>query len=147
MMDGVHRRAAQRSPDAIELRVAARLENLALLRTMVVAVGTFSDLNLDAVSDLRLAVDEACTALIGSATNEAMLEVVVDPRKDVVVVEAWTTCDARDEVVSEGSISWHVLSSLTDDLRTFRNGEVDGHGPDAHVFGITLTTRRAGFSQ
>ena len=125
----------------------ARLENLALLRTVVVAVGTFSDLNLDALSDLRLAVDEACTALIGSATPEAMLEVVVDPREDVVVVEAWTTCDARDEVVSEGSISWHVLSSLTDDLRTFRNGEVDGHGPDAHVFGITLTTRRAGSSQ
>ena len=81
MTDGVRRRAAQRSPAAIELRVAARLENLALLRTMVVAVGTFSDLSLDAVSDLRLAVDEACTALIGSATAEAMLEVVVDPRK------------------------------------------------------------------
>ena len=139
MTDGVRRRAAQRSPAAIELRVAARLENLALLRTMVVAVGTFSD--------LRLAVDEACTALIGSATAEAMLEVVVDPRKDVVVVEAWTTCDARDEVVSEGSISWHVLSSLTDEVQTFRNGHVDGHESGAHVFGITLTTRRAGSSQ
>jgi hypothetical protein len=49
-------------------------------------------------------------------------------------------------VVAEGSFSWHVLSSLTDDLKTFHNGASGGAGagPDGRVFGITLTTRRAG---
>ena len=145
MTDGASRRGGEKmSPAAVELRVAARLENLAVLRTVVGAVGTFSDLDFDAVADLRLAVDEACTRLIRSAAADATLLVIVDPREDVVVVEASTTCDTYD-VVTEGSFSWHVLSSLTDDLQTFHNGH--DPSPDGLVFGITLTTRRAGFSQ
>lgn len=140
MTDDESRRGGQqRSSAAVELRVAAKLENLAVLRTLVGAVGTFSDLDFDAVADLRLAVDEACTRLISSATPEATLVVIVDPRAEAVVVEASTSCDTSD-VVTEGSFSWHVLSSLTDELQTFRNG----HGS---VFGITLITRRAGLSQ
>ena len=38
----------QRGERAIELRVAAKLENLAVLRTLVGAVGTFEDLDFDA---------------------------------------------------------------------------------------------------
>ncbi len=131
-------------PAAVEVRVAAQLANLAVLRTVVGAVGTFSDLDFDSVADLRLAVDEACTRLIRSATPAATLVVVVDPRDDVVVVQASTTTDTYD-VVTEGSFSWHVLSSLTDQVQTFH----DGHGPspDGLVFGITLTTRRAGSQQ
>ncbi len=150
MTDGESRRGGeQRSPAAVELRIAATLENLAILRTVVGAVGTFSDLDFDAVADLRLAVDEACTRLIRSATPDATLVVIVDPRDEVVVVEASTTCDTYD-VVTEGSFSWHVLSSLTDDLRTFHNGHSEGShrsGSEGGVFGITLTTRRAGYSQ
>lgn len=144
MTDGGSRCGGRnRGPAAVEVRVAARLENLAVLRTVVGAVGTFSDLDFDAVADLRLAVDEACTRLIRSATPNATLVVVVDPHEDVVVVEASTTCDT-EEVVTEGSFSWHVLSSLTDELQTFH----DGHEPgaDGRVVGITLTTRRAGYS-
>lgn len=134
------RKNQQRGERAIELRVAAQLENLAVLRTLVGAVGTFEDLDFDAVADLRLAVDEVCTRLIRSATPDATLAIVVDPRDDELVVEASTTCDNYD-VVTPGSFSWHVLTSLADDVQTFHDGrEPDGHG----VFGVTLTTRRAG---
>jgi len=147
MTDGESRRyGEQRSGSAVEFRVAARLESLALLRTVVGAVGVFADLNLDAVADLKLAVDEACTGLIGSATPEAILVVAIDPRPDVVVVEARTTCETYD-VLAEDSLSWHVLSALTDDVRTFHNGNVAGGHSDGRVFGITLTTRRAGSSR
>ena len=142
MTDGDNRRGeGKRGPAAVEVRVAAQLENLAVLRTVVGAVGTFSDLDFDAVADLRLAVDEACTRLIRSAVADATLVVIVDPGEDVVVVEASTTCENSD-VVAEGSFSWHVLSSLTDDLQTFQNGHQSSS--DGLVFGITLTTRRAG---
>ena len=138
MTDGASR---PRGPVAVELRVAARLENLAVLRTLVGAVGTFSDLDFDAVADLRLAVDEACTRLIRSATPDATLTVVVDPREDVVVVQVSTECETFD-VVTPGSFSWHVLSSLTDDVETFHNGHVAGSA--GSIVGISLTTRRAG---
>lgn len=143
MTDGGRRLGGmKRGPAAVELRVSTRLENLAVLRTLVGAVGAFSDLDFDAVADLRLAVDEACTRLIRSATPGATLTVVVDPRHDVVVVEASTECDTYD-VVTPGSFSWHVLSSLADDVQTFDNADGET-GRDGRVVGITLTTRRAG---
>jgi serine/threonine-protein kinase RsbW len=134
----------QQGQRAVELHVAARLENLAMLRTLVGAIGTFEDLDFDAVADLRLAVDEVCTRLIRSATPDATLVVVVDPRDDEVVVEASAACDTHD-VVSPGSFSWHVLTSLADDVQTFH----DGRDPDetGSVFGISLTARRAASSR
>jgi serine/threonine-protein kinase RsbW len=129
----------QRSARAVELRVAAKLENLAVLRTLVAAVGTFEDLDFDAVSDLRLAVDEACTRLIRSAVPNSTLLLVVDPQDDAVVIHASATCKSPD-ILAQGSFSWHVLSSLTDEVRTFQ----DGQGPeDERVFGISMTARRA----
>jgi serine/threonine-protein kinase RsbW len=125
----------QRGERAIELRVAATLENLAVLRTLVGAVGTFEDLDFDAVADLRLAVDEVCTRLIRSAVPGATLEIVIDPRGEELRVEASTTC-ATEDVVTPGSFSWHVLTSLADDVQTFEKGR--------GVFGVALTTRRAG---
>jgi anti-sigma regulatory factor (Ser/Thr protein kinase) len=134
----------QRGQRAVELHVAARLENLAMLRTLVGAIGTFEDLDFDAVADLRLAVDEVCTRLIRSATPDAILTVVVDPHENELVVEASAACDTHD-VVAPGSFSWHVLTSLADDVQTFH----DGREPDesGSVFGITLTAPRAASSR
>lgn len=64
----VHSRSA-RTVNAVEVRVTAQLESLAVLRTIIGAVSTFEDLDLDTVADLRLAVDEACTRLIRSAAR------------------------------------------------------------------------------
>src|ERR1700739_320354 len=115
---GLRANKRQRGHRAVELHVAARLENLAMLRTLVGAIGTFEDLDFDAVADLRLAVDEVCTRLIRSATPDATLAVVVDPRDDELVVEVSATCDSYD-VVTPGGLSWHVLTSLTDAVTTF----------------------------
>jgi serine/threonine-protein kinase RsbW len=133
------RNGQQRGNDPVELRVPAELENLAVLRTVVAAIGTYEDLDFDAVADLRLAVDEACTRLIRSAVPGSTLALVVHPRQHEVVIEASTTCRTPD-ILTPGSFSWHVLSSLTDEVRTFQ----DGQGPDeGQVFGIAMTTRRA----
>ncbi|MGV0741577.1 ATP-binding protein [Mycolicibacterium sp. XJ870] len=130
---------AASSERAVELRVAARLENLAVVRTMVAAVATFEDLDFDVVADLRLAVDEACTTLIRSAVPDSTLVLLIDPRQDDVVISASTNCRG-DHIVEPGSFSWHVLSSLTDEVHTFTNGESSDHD---QVFGISLITRRA----
>src|ERR1700753_4046501 len=134
----------QRGLRAVELHVAARLENLAMLRTLVGAIGTYEDLDFDAVADLRLAVDEVCTRLIRSATPAATLVVVVDPLDDELIVEAPAACDTH-EVVAPGSFSWHVLTSLADDVQTFHDGREPSE--TGSVFGITLTARRAASSR
>jgi serine/threonine-protein kinase RsbW len=131
--------ARVRNPRSVELRVSARLENLAVVRTVIGALATAEDLDLDAVADLRLAVDEACTRLIRSTTPDATLVMVVDPGIDELVVDVSTTSTA-DDILTPGSFSWHVLTSLTDEVRLFRDGaELGGPGP---VVGISLMTRR-----
>lgn len=123
----------------VEFRVAAKLENLAMLRTLVAAVGTFEDLDMDTVADLRLAVDEACTRLIRSAVPGSTLVLVVRPREDELVIDASATCTTPD-IMAPGSFSWHVLKSLTDEVKTFQDGASLDEGA---VFGISMTTRRA----
>lgn len=130
---------SNRAERSVEIRVAARLENLAVVRTLVAAVAAFEDLDFDVVADLRLAVDEACTALIRAAVPDSSLHLVVDPGEEAVVITASTTCTGTS-VVEPGSFSWHVLSSLTDEVTTFSDGERPDIG---QVFGIALTTRRA----
>lgn len=125
------------SDRSVEFRVSARLENLAVVRTLVGAVGTFEDLDFDAVSDLRLAIDEACTWLIKSAVGGSLLVVAVNPADDEVVVTASTVC-IQAEVMSPGSFSWHVLTSLTDEVQTFDADEPGG----GRRCGISMTTRR-----
>ncbi|BBX21549.1 anti-sigma-F factor RsbW [Mycolicibacter terrae] len=128
------------SERAVELRVAPRLESLAVVRMLVGAIATYEDLNVDTVADLRLAIDELCTQLIRCAAPNSTLKVVIDPDDDDITIEASTAGDGSD-VLTPGSFSWHVLTSLVDDVQTFRGGsELDGAG---ELFGVTLTTRRA----
>ena len=123
----------------VEFRVPARLESLAVVRALVAALGTLEDLDLDAVADLRLALDEACTALIRCAVPESVLTVVVRPREQDLWVAVSAPCTGED-VLRPGTFSWHVISSLIDGLETFRDG-ADVGDPGA-VFGITMTARR-----
>ncbi|HUO36378.1 MAG TPA: ATP-binding protein [Mycobacterium sp.] len=123
----------------VEFRVPARLESLAVVRIVVSALGTLEDLDLDAVADLRLALDEACTRLIRCAMPKSTLVVDVQPREFDLRISVSTTCIAGD-VLRPGTFSWHVISSLTDDLQTFHDGaDPDGSGG---VFGITMIARR-----
>jgi anti-sigma regulatory factor (Ser/Thr protein kinase) len=138
--DGRERGGQRLTERAVELRVAPRLENLAVVRTLVGAVSSFEDLDFDTVSDLRLAIDELCTQLIRAATPDATLVVVVDPRDNEVVVQASAACTTFD--LAPGSFSWHVLTSLADDVQSFRDGR-EPSGP-GEVYGVTLTTRKAG---
>lgn len=127
----------------LEIRVPARLENLAVLRTVIGAVATFEDLDLDSVADLRLATDEACTRLIRCADAGATLLVVIDADPTRIKIEVSTAVAADDveSVLPQSSFSWHVLTSLTDDIETFHRPR-DGHDGAVLDVAVALTTRR-----
>jgi anti-sigma regulatory factor (Ser/Thr protein kinase) len=127
------------SERAVELRVAPRVESLAVVRMLVGAIATFEDFDVDTVADLRLAIDELCTQLIRCASPDAVLKVIVDPTDDGVTIQASAAGDGAD-VLTPGSFSWHVLTSLVDDVQIHDGQESDGA---SGVFGVTLTTRRA----
>jgi anti-sigma regulatory factor (Ser/Thr protein kinase) len=123
----------------VELRVPAELESLAVIRALVTALGTLEDLDLDAVADLRLALDEACTALIRCAVPNTQVTINVRPREHDLWVSVSALC-VDDNVLRPGTFSWHVISSLADDVETFHDGaDVADRG---RVFGITMTAKR-----
>ena len=129
------------SDRAVELRVTPRLESLAVVRMLVGAIATFEDLDVDTVADLRLAIDELCTQLIRSAAPDATLTVIVDPLDDDLTITASAACVGVD-VLARGSFSWHVLTSLVDDVQIFRDGQRSGSV--GAVCEVTLTSRRSG---
>ena len=123
----------------VEFRVAAKLESLSVIRTLVNALATLEDLDLDAIADLRLAVDEACTRLIRAATPDATLVVKVEPHVSELLITVSAPCIGR-EILRPGTFSWHVISSLTDDVQVSHDGvPVTDEGG---VFSIAMTARR-----
>lgn len=126
----------------VRFLVPTRAESLPVLRALITTLGDQQDLGVDAVVALRLAIDEACTALIGAAVPGSGLVVAVDPGQHDVRVRLWASCLGED-VLAPGTFSWHVISSLTQDLATFRGPNSAGRG---ELFGITMTAKRSGAS-
>jgi serine/threonine-protein kinase RsbW len=139
MSEAENHTAPETHGQPVEFRVPARFESLSVVRTLVAALGTLEDLDLDAVADLRLALDEACTALIRCSAPNSRLTVVVRPREHDLWISVSAPC-VDDNVLRPGTFSWHVISSLTDEVDTFRDGA--DVGDPGRVFGITMTARR-----
>jgi serine/threonine-protein kinase RsbW len=115
--------------DHVEVSVPAGAEHVRLLRTVAAAAAAHHDLTVDAIEDLRLAVDEAGAQLLrlGGTT----LRLRLSPTGDGVEVEV--TTDATDAAWPpqdmERSLAWQVLKGLSDDVAV-------GHGPDGPTIRI-----------
>lgn len=125
------------SPDEIELRLGAELANLPIIRSLTSSIAMRADFDLDAIADLKLAVDEACSTLIPRATPEAALACTFKVSKDEIgfAVRVPSTSDAEPR---SDSFGWQVLTTLTDHARSWV--EPDG---TQHVVHIEVAKRRA----
>lgn len=107
----------------VELRVAALPEQLPIVRSVAATVAMRADFDLDAVADLKLAVDEACSALItlahGGGDLRCRLAVVDDEFGFSVLVPA-------DRAPSQATFGWRVLRTLADEVTAWVEA-TDGH--------------------
>ncbi|MFI5717051.1 ATP-binding protein [Nocardia sp. NPDC051750] len=97
----------------VEIRVAATVTQLPIVRGLAETLVLLSDFTLDEVADIRLAVDEACSTLIGLAAPDTSLDCVftigeTDLRVRVAGVAG------REGLPDSHSFGWHVLRTLTD---------------------------------
>jgi serine/threonine-protein kinase RsbW len=124
------------SPGDIELRLAANLVNLPIVRSVVATIATRADFDLDAIADLRLAVDEACSTLITRAIPGTVMSCRFTMSGDALcflgIVESET-----DAEPSTKSFGWRVLTTLTDMV----NSHVSSNGQH-HRLDIELAKRR-----
>ncbi|MFD8499776.1 anti-sigma factor [Amycolatopsis sp. NPDC059657] len=94
----------------IEVRTAAVPDVVPTLRTLAADIAMRQDFDLDAIEDLRMAVDEACSLLLGSAIEGTMTCVfTTEPGRVEVVV----TVPVRSaELVEQTSLTWQLLTAL-----------------------------------
>ncbi|MEV6320304.1 ATP-binding protein [Nocardia sp. NPDC051787] len=97
----------------VEIRVAASVTQLPIVRGLAETLVLLSDFTLDEVADVRLAVDEVCSTLIAVAAPETSLNC----RFTVGDTELLVRVDGIAEkpgLPDQRSFGWHVLRTLTD---------------------------------
>jgi len=127
--------AAQAPGDIVELRLPPDSAYLSVLRTATAGLAARLDFTLDAIEDLRIAVDEACALLLPDVVGDEPLtcRFVLEPDVLEVSVRAMTR-DGKQP--SRESFAWTVLTALA--------GEVDSSADPDGAVTVTLRRRRNG---
>lgn len=129
-----------RRGERLELRVPITPTQLPAVRAMVGDLAMRMDYDLDAVEDLRLAVDEASAILALVSVGEAPLTVVFETSRTGLHIEAWVPTVQGKEVPRDG-FGWAVLATLVDAVDASRSTESEvpgGDGGEAPVAVITM---------
>jgi serine/threonine-protein kinase RsbW len=129
-----------RRAERLELRVPTTATQLPAVRAMAGDLAMRMDYDLDAVEDLRLAVDEACATLTSVASGDSPLTVVFETTRAGLHIEAWVpTADGVD--VPRHGFGWAILATLVDAVEARRATQAivpGGNGTDSPVGVIAM---------
>src|SRR5215212_9098904 len=124
-----------RRAERLELRVPTTATQLPAVRAMAGDLAIRMDYDLDAVEDLRLAVDEACATLSTIGASDAPLTVIFETTRAGLHIEAWVPTADGVEVPRDG-FGWAILATLVDSVEARRATQATvpgGNGTDSPV--------------
>src|SRR4051812_12490562 len=130
----------ERRAERLELRVPTSPTQLPAVRAMTGDLAMRMDFDLDAVEDLRLAVDEACATLAAIALGDSPLTVVFEASRDALRIDAWVPTAPGTDVPRDG-FGWTVLHTLVDSVDAGPGTQAEvpaGNGSTSPVVGIAL---------
>jgi serine/threonine-protein kinase RsbW len=122
----------------VEVRTSASAALIPTIRAVASDLAARADFDLDAISDLRMAVDEACATLVDVAAPTSWLRCTFLVRPERIEVHAQVQTKHADTVVSTDTFGWRVLQTLADEVTVHHDPGVDGAGP---TVGIRLDKR------
>jgi serine/threonine-protein kinase RsbW len=122
----------------VDVRVSADAGQVSLLRAFAASIAIRLDFDVDAIEDLRMAVDEACSLLVRAGRPHGALRCTFQPSPDRVTVRA-AVAASSPTLPSADALSWHILTSLADSVT--ENVEPAG---DGHRVSIELVSRPTG---
>ena len=103
-----------RGMDVVQGQVPARKEFVGAMRSLATSVGAAHDLTVDAIEDLQIAVDEACTLVLPVATGSPLeVQFRLGEGQLTVIVSVPAANDAE---IDTDSLAWTVLSAVTAEL-------------------------------
>ena len=102
---------------AVVVHVPSRPELLHVLRAVAASVAGRLDFPYDAVDDLRLAVDEACSQVISVRGPSSRLRMRVREGSDEVEIDVGVDAPARSWPPEglQRTLAWQILSALADE--------------------------------
>ena len=115
--------------DEITITVPSRAEFLHMVRTVVGSVAAKRDLTIDAIEDLRIAVDEACAQLLVAHGTTLTVHVTAKAEGVSVVCSTDADVDPWPPDGIEHTLAAQVLQGLADHVAWER----DGAGPAVRV--------------
>jgi hypothetical protein len=110
------------TPADVRLVVPAAPEFLRLIRLTAAALGSRLGFTYDEVEDLRIAIDELCFTLIGTAGRAGQLVLQYSMRAEGLAVEGLGQFEDDDWTPIVSPISQQILSSVVDDHEVSSDG-------------------------
>ena len=102
--------------NTIDLAVPANPEYVGLIRSAAAHIAAHADLTLDAIDDLRLAVDEAFAVLIAHKPESGAVAIRFTIHSEQLNIEL--TGPAGSPQPDKSSFAWTVLSALVHEVST-----------------------------
>jgi serine/threonine-protein kinase RsbW len=113
----------------VEVRMRVADARVATVRAMAADIAIHEDFGLDALADLKLAVDEACATVLSKARPDGMLVCRLLITPEWVEMRATAATDNGQPPGGE-ALGWHMLQVLTDTARCWITG---GGDEDRHM--------------
>jgi serine/threonine-protein kinase RsbW len=110
----------------VEVRTSATAALIPTIRAVASDLAARADFDLDAISDLRMAVDEACATLVDAADPTSVLQCRFLVRPERIRVHAEVESAKPDTVLSTDTFGWRVLQTLADDVEVLHTAAADG---------------------
>jgi serine/threonine-protein kinase RsbW len=137
-VDPLHADAARDGASTVEVRTSASAALIPTIRAVASDLAARADFDLDAISDLRMAVDEACATLVDIAAPTSALRCTFVVRPERIQVHAEVRASGPDVTVSTDTFGWRVLQTLADEVEVSHSPGSEG---DRAVVGIRLDKR------
>lgn len=127
----------------VEVRTAASAALIPTIRAVASDLAARADFDLDAISDLRMAVDEACATLVDLAAPGSTLTCTFRVQAELIEVKAQVEAAQNGTTVSTDTFGWRVLQTLADHVEA-QHGVGNGGAP---LVGIRLDKRAGDLSR
>lgn len=128
-------------PEDVEVRVPAGPRAVITMRTVAADLAARAEFTLDAIADLRMAVDEACSSLVALARPDTRLTCIFNVHEEHITVTASVLTTGAERLDTD-SFGWRVLTTLAGDVRML--SATPGLDGDPFRLALRMSVQRLG---